>query len=109
MKSFIVALLLSFVIVACGSNKQAEEKDEAAEHSAEVSAVQTYKFKVLGLEDQSVSDSVWKMIMQVEGVEQLLLSRDDSSVTLQVQNKDLDARILADEIESRGAKVLGQL
>lgn len=100
-----VAIILMFVLAACGSNKT-ETVEKRKPVAVQQDGMETYLFKVNGLQDSIVSDSIWKMIFQLQGVEKLVISKSDSSAAFTVNPKNLNGEVLAVEIEKRGGIVL---
>jgi len=98
-----------FALAACGGNKTQKETETAAPRkpiAVQKDGMETFLFKVNGLQDSIVSDSIWKMIFQLQGVEKLVISKSDSSAAFTVNPKNLNGEMLAAEIEKRGGKVL---
>lgn len=66
----------------------------------------TYQYKVAGLADTIISDSIWKIIFQVEGIDKMIMSQDDSSVVFTVEAELVSNDLLMEEIEKRGGKLV---
>ena len=102
MKKLWILLALSLA-VACGisgSKKVIEMKTGKN--------LVNYKFKVDGLQDSTLSDTIWKMIFQVKGIDKLIISKTDSSVLFSVNDSLLNQQKLMTEIEKRGGKILNE-
>ena len=103
-KSLFVLAVVLFVVACTGSKKdQKASEDMSLESTTEFV---TYKFKVDGLQDSIVSDSIWRIIFQVEGIDKLVLSRDDSLAIFTIDPKLVDKTVLEKEIASRGGVLL---
>lgn len=100
-------ILIGFIILlgACSGNKKDKSNEETVP-ATQNSGLITYKFKVEGLQDSIVSDSIWRIIFQVEGVDKLVLSRDDSVAVFTVDPKLVSNQLIRDEISKRGGVVL---
>jgi len=98
-------VILMFVLAACSSNKT-ETKEPRKPISVQQNGLETYLFKVDGLQDSITADSIWKIIFQLEGVEKLVISKSDSSAAFTIKQKTITGEMLAEEIEKRGGKVL---
>jgi hypothetical protein len=103
MKKFVIILM--FFLAACSGNKT-EKVEIRKPISVQKDGLQTFLFKVDGLQDSIVSDSIWKMILQLQGVEKLIILKKDSTVAFTVNPKNQNGEALAVEIEKRGGKVL---
>ena len=66
----------------------------------------SYKYKIVGLEDSLISDSIWRIIFQVEGIEKMILSQDDSTALFTVEPDLVNNELLVKEIEKRGGKLV---
>lgn len=93
MKKFCILLALSLALI-CGTSCKKRSRME------------TYKFKVEGLQDSLLSDTIWKMIFQVQGIDKLIISKSDSTVVFTANDSLVDGKQLKAEIEKRGGKIL---
>jgi hypothetical protein len=101
----IAMIIVVFLFVLCSCNKTVETKRKPI--AVEKDGKETYLFKVDGLQDSLVSDSIWKMVFKYkDDIDKMLISKLDSSVIITIEPKNLDAKELATEIEIRGGKVL---
>jgi hypothetical protein len=100
-----VLFIFMFFLIACGGNKPMPQKDRKP-ISVQNDGKETYFYKVDGLQDSIISDSIWKMIFQKEGIDKLILSKTDSSAVFTIDPKLIDGKVVAKEIENRGGKVL---
>jgi hypothetical protein len=100
-----IAIILLFVLAACGGNKH-ESAAKRKPVAVQKDGLETFYFKVDGLQDSIVSDSIWKIIFQLQGVEKLVITKSDSSAAFTINPKNLNGEALAVEIEKRGGKVL---
>ncbi|MGD2034078.1 MAG: hypothetical protein PVF73_03415 [Bacteroidales bacterium] len=99
----IVLLTLALVLVCSCKNRQKPAEPEVLK---EQEGLVTYKYKVIGLEDSVISDSIWRIIFQVEGIEKLILSQDDSMAVFTVRPELVNNELLTGEITRRGGKVI---
>ena len=93
-------LFAVFLLMACGTS------GSKSEQSADGSKLTSYSFKVDGLQDSVLSDTIWKMIFQVDGIDKLVISKNDSSVRFSVDPAKVTQQQITAEIEKRGGKIL---
>ena len=105
MKKIWIIIGLVLVLGACSGNRKDKSKEETSSANQNTGLI-TYKFKVEGLQDSIVSDSIWRIIFQVEGIDKLVLSRDDSVAVFTVDPKLVSNQLIRDEISKRGGVVL---
>jgi PBP1b-binding outer membrane lipoprotein LpoB len=105
MKKLAVIFSITLFIVACSTNKKDSETNDNKTPEVDKNLV-TYKYKVVGLQDSIVSDSIWRIIFQVDGIDKLVLSKDDSMAVFTVDPELVDESELEQEIASRGGVVL---
>lgn len=104
MRKIFFVLLIAIWAIACTGKKSkdvngAPDTDQAKE-------MVTYKYKIDGLQDSAISDSIWRIIFQVEGVDKLILSKSDSSAVFTVDPNMVDNQLLKTEIKKRGGVVI---
>jgi hypothetical protein len=97
-KLFFLASILA-ILFSC--KNLTEKKSESATKDFIV-----YKFKVADLNNTAISDSIWKMIFKVPGIEELNIDKVDSLVVIKIEADKADKNQIASEIEKRGGKVL---
>jgi hypothetical protein len=100
-----IPIILFFILVACGGNKPETPKVRKP-ISVQNDGKETYLFKVDGLQDSIISDSIWKIIFHHEGIDKLILSKKDSTTVFTIDPKLIDEKTIVKEIEKRGGKVL---
>ncbi len=105
MKKIGFIVLIAIWAIACTGKKQ-EKQNETITLPDQKEGMVTYKYKVDGLQDSAISDSIWRIIFQVEGVDKLILSKSDSSAIFTVDPKLVNNDMLKDEIARRGGVVL---
>jgi ribosomal protein S8E len=103
MMKYAVILTLSFALFACKSNTNNKISDDNTQ-SADKYAI--YKYKIVGLNDTIISDSIWKMIFKVEGVEELSLNKVDSSLIIKVETAKVSRELVSSEIIARGGEII---
>ncbi len=104
MKKIYVLLVLVLMLASCsGNRKDKTVKEPATEQDR---GMITYKFKVVGLQDSAISDSIWRIIFQVDGIDKLILSRDDSVAVFTVDPELVSNELLRDEIARRGGVLM---
>jgi hypothetical protein len=101
MKKLFYILFIAIWAIACTGKKT--ENNTAADQAAEMV---TYKYKVSGLQDSIIADSVWRIIFQVEGVDKLIISKSDCTASFTVDPKLVDSELLVKEITKKGGVVL---
>jgi hypothetical protein len=94
-------IILIFLLIACEGNKKIYKPISIQKDGKE-----TYLFKVDGLQDSTVTDSIWKMIFQKEGIDKLVLSKTDSTAVFTIDPKFIKGSVIVEEIEKRGGIVL---
>jgi hypothetical protein len=97
-------LLVLFIIIAIYSSCKSHSNN-----NFKVSVMGNYtiyEYKVIGLENSEISDSIWKMIFKVEGIDELIINKDDSIVKVKVLTKNADGNKILDEIEHRGGEII---
>lgn len=100
------AIILMFFLFACGGNKTESAKTRKP-IVVQKDGKETFLFKVDGLQDSLIADSIWKMIFTFQqDIDKLIISKPDSSVVITIDPKNMNADILAAEITKRGGKVL---
>jgi len=103
MKITALFLLIFLVLTSCNRNVETKRKPIAVQKDGK----ETYLFKVDGIQDSIISDSIWKMVFKFkDDIDKMLISIPDSSVIITIDPKNMDAEKLAAEIENRGGKVL---
>lgn len=105
MKKIWLLLGLALIIAACAGKKKEEPAEEAVTLEEDAGLI-TYKYKVAGLQDTLISDSIWRIIFQVDGIDKLILSRDDSIAIFTVDPELVSNELLRDEITRRGGVLL---
>ena len=80
MKKLWILLTLS-LMVACGTSGTKKVVDTTTGKN-----LVNYKFKVDGLQDSALSDTIWKMIFQVKGIDKLIISKDQLVYTLDLKD-----------------------
>jgi len=93
-------LFLALALVLASSCKKRTSQTETV--VSEKEGLVTYRYKVVGLEDSVISDSIWRMIFQLEGIEKMILSQDDSTAVFTVEPELINNELLMAEIENRG-------
>jgi len=106
MKKIWISLIVLLLIAACSSDKKDKSSTEQSPTTERSDSLVTYKFKVDGLKDTVISDSIWRIIFQVEGIDKLVLSRDDSVAVFTVNPELVSNELLRSEIAKRGGTVL---
>ena len=97
-------LFITLVVILAYSCKQKKTQPDPVIQEKE--GLVTYKFKLVGLEDSLISDSIWRIIFQVPGIEKMILSQDDSTAVFTVEPELVNNELLMKEIEKRGGKLI---
>lgn len=95
-------LLLLFVISIQLACKNSANEEGTVSPNAEKFTV--LKYSVQGLNDTVISDSIWKMIFKVEGIEELYIDKEKSEIKIKILTEYADARKISKEIKSRGGR-----
>lgn len=102
MKYFVLFSLGCMLLLSCGKNKQVD----STENSLNENVNQTYLYKVAGLSDSILSDTLINMIFVVEGIDQMSIQKADSLVVIIADSSKVKYEELAVEISNRGGVVL---
>ena len=105
MKNIWLLLGLTILIASCAGKKKEQPAEEAITIEQNAGLI-TYKYKVARLEDTIISDSIWRIIFQVDGIDKLVLSRDDSIAIFTVDPELVSNELLREEITRRGGVLL---
>ncbi|MBN1596876.1 MAG: hypothetical protein JW894_01145 [Bacteroidales bacterium] len=101
MKKLCLIVLAVITLAACNIGKK--DKSEAGTIAIqEPDGLVSYKYKVIGLQDSIITDSIWKIIFQVEGVDKLILSKTDCTAVFTVDPELITNELLVKEITERG-------
>ena len=103
MKRLGILMVLVISIIACTGNKK---KSPQPEDTLPESNLVSYEYKVAGIQDSLIADSVWKMIFHVDGIDKLVISRADCIVVFTVDPELVTSDFLQREIGRRGGEVL---
>lgn len=103
MRQLGIILVTAIAILACSGNKK---KTPQPENVTPESNLVSFKYKVAGIQDSIIADSVWKMIFRVEGIDKLVISRADCTVVFTVDPELVTSDSLKREIGRRGGDVL---
>ena len=103
MKRIGILLVMAIVMLACSGNKQ---KTKQPVNTAPESGFVSYKYKVDGVQDSVIADSVWKMIFIINGIDKLVISRADCTVVFTVDPELVSSDSLKNEIGRRGGEIL---
>ena len=102
MKKYIFYLVAVLALSSCGNASQ----NEKPQNTDDKENYSNYSYKVIGLNDSIVSDSIWKMIFTIEGIDQMLLNKDDSTIEIKANRELVNPEELAEEITKRGATII---
>lgn len=97
---FFVILLIT---IACGGGSETSSGDTSL---LKETPNNVYAFKTIGLNDSIVADSIWKMIFTTEGIEQLVIQKDDSMVVISTSGNKITRNQLKLEITARGGVII---
>jgi len=103
MKKYFIVFLIAASAIACTVNKKDKTSGDVVK---EDNGMVSYRFVVDGLNDSVTADSIWKIIFQVEGVDKLIISKDDSTTIITVDPALVSNELLRREIEKRGGQIL---
>lgn len=106
MKKFLFIISATLFMIACTGVKKDKKVDEESRIEIQDDGLASYQFKINGLQDSIISDSIWRIIFQVEGVQQVVLSKVDSIVVFKVNPELVSNELLEQEIVSRGGELL---
>jgi hypothetical protein len=105
MRKLVFILFIAIWAIACNGKKNNQPVENQMTTDQDKGLV-TYKYKVVGLQDSLVSDSIWKIIFQLNGVDKLILSKNDSSAVFTVDPILVSNDSLKSEITRRGGVVI---
>jgi hypothetical protein len=103
-----IFILLFFFLMACIGNKSNKESKIIPETQQDAGLV-TFKFKVDGIQDSIIADSIWRMIFTVQGIDKLVISKVDSTIIFSIDPKLTSNKALKAEITRRGGKIINTL
>lgn len=103
-----IAIILLLFVLACGGNKSNKGTTKVPMNMENANLV-NYKYKIDGLQDSIISDSIWKMIFKVQGIDKLIISKADSTVTFSIDPKLVSNDAIKAEIIRRGGKIINTL
>ncbi len=101
MRKFFLGFLLLLLAASC----KKQSNSESTEVASDTLNLQVFEFKVSGMEDSLVADSLWKMIFTIEGIDQIILQKEDSLLVVRCSGQ-LSEEFLEAEIERRGASMI---
>ena len=99
MKTLLSLMLLMLFFACKNTSEQNVEKQELTEDV-------TYSFKVNGLNDSLVSDSVSKIIFMFPGLEEMTVDRTDSIISIRYKLESIEIEQFKEELENRGVEIL---
>jgi hypothetical protein len=105
MKKLIFLASILAIVISCKNLSEKKAESGFPADSATKDFV-VYKFKVTDLNNSAISDSIWKMIFKVPGIDELNIDKLDSLVVVKIEADKADKKQIATEIEKRGGKVL---
>jgi hypothetical protein len=103
MKQLGLLWVLMLLVMACSGNKK---KTPQPEDLVPESHLVNYMYKVNGLQDTALADTVWKMIFKIDGIDKLVISRADCTAVFTVNPELISKDSLEREIIRRGGKVM---
>lgn len=95
-----ILLIFSALIFSCTSNVNKPETEVFD------SPFSIHMFKLDGLNDSVIQDSVWKMIFTIDGIEELNIDRKDSLLTIKTVDSIVKIETIEKEILLRGATII---
>ena len=105
MKKPTLLLFLVLFILAC-NHKSVNRNDEPAATKPDLTE---YKYKVSGVTDPEISDSIWKMMFKVPGIEEMYIDKKDTTLSVKVDAGKISSEQIVKEVELRGGRVLKTL
>ncbi|MBA7522088.1 hypothetical protein ES705_14201 [subsurface metagenome] len=103
MKKLGIVIILIASLFSCSGDKRGKSKEPI---TIEMNNLVTYKYKLAGLQDTVIFKSINKIIFQVDGVEKMIVSQNDSLAVFTVDPELVSNALLREEIEKRGGKLL---
>lgn len=100
-----IFLLLFTAILITGCSNSGSSSESAPEEAPEISLV-SYEFKVDGIQDQAISDSIFYLHFKLQGIDKMIISKKDSTVVITVDPEKLNRDALATAIEDQGGVIL---
>lgn len=96
----LLALVFMILLFACKSSP--EQSAVYMEATEEI----TYSFKVEGLNDSIVAESVGKIIFVFPGIEEIVVDKTDALISVKYKVETLEIDQIKEELEKRGVKIL---
>ncbi len=103
MRIFSAFLVVAFVLLSCGNQPK---KESPQPESADMPALVSYQFKVDGIQDEAIKDSIFHLHFRIEGIDEMVISSRDCTVVFTVDPDLLNKEGLRKAIEMQGGKVL---
>ena len=100
-KLVFLMLLISMVACKISSEKAKEDSDIPLGQYEYVK----YVYKVEGLEDSLKADSLWRLIFHIPGIDQIIVSKEDSIVSVVFEPDSISLKNLAGAIEKTGISI----
>ncbi len=96
-------LIFAIALFSC------KQKNDTPKLEANMAEFITHTYKLDGLNDSIISDSVWKIMFVYPEIEQLAMDNKDSMLVLTVSSTFNDIAKIENEIEKRGARILEKI
>lgn len=104
MKYFVVLVIAGILISCTGGNNKSGDASSAP--ASEESQLVSFKFKVDGLQDAAIADSIFRLHFKIEGIDKMIISEKDCTVVFTVDPELLNYEGLYKAVEEQGGVVL---
>ncbi len=105
MKKIIVFTVIAVLAACKGGEKKETDKAGTGKITIETEGLKTHYVKINNINDEVVTDSIWKMMFKYHGINELLISKTDSVITFKVHKDSMTRQDIINEVTRRGGEV----
>ncbi len=105
MKKYLIISLIVFAAIACKNQKSEPIVPEGQMDSNLV----MLKYKVIGLNDSLIADSVLKMQFKLQAIEKIYFNKKDSIIIVHVNKSQIEPSEICAEIKNRGLQIVEKM
>jgi hypothetical protein len=67
------------------------------------------KYKVIGLDNQVIADSLLKIQFKLQAIENIYFNKDDSTLIVRLDKSQVEPSVVCAEIQNRGIQIVEKL
>ncbi len=98
-------LLLAVLTISLSCKTKPEKKKNISEEEQYT----VYSYKVEGVNDSLIADSVWKIVFSLPGIEELVIDKEELLVTVKADVSLIKEDRIKQEIEKRGGNIVKEV